>query len=221
MSGNSVSTLADFNNLKTQLGKINPTGVQMDSYSPTNQPASCPSGSDWDAVATPLPPTPNAQLCKCMVDTLGCVVNPNTNENNYGDLFGYVCGNDPKACNGIAHNASTGAYGAYGMCSASEQLSYVFNQYYKSQGSSSDACSFKGAAQLQQASSANSQCQSLINQAGTQGTGTVTSAPSSNPSSSSSQGAAFKSVQSTQSGLIPALLLMGVAALSGMGMIIL
>ena len=222
MSGDSVKTLADFNNLKTQLGKVHPTGTQMDTYTPTNSPASCPSvgGADWDAVATPLPPTPNAQLCQCMTDTLGCVVNPSTNPTDYGDLFGYVCGHEPKACAGIAHNGSTGAYGAYGMCDSAEQLSFVFNQYYKSQGSSSDACSFKGAAKLQKASSASGACQSLINQAGTAGSGTVTSAPSGGAASSSGA-AGINSVPSAESGLLPMMFVMGVALLSGMGMIVL
>lgn len=193
----------------------------MDSYSPSNSPAACPKeGSDWDAMATPLPPTPNAQLCKCMTDTLGCVVNPSTSENNYGDLFNYVCGHDNKACDGIAHNGSTGSYGAYGMCSPSEQLSFVFNQYYKDQGSSSDACNFKGAAKLQRASSASGTCQSLINQAGTAGTGTVTSAPTGGGASASSSGSAgIKNIPSAESGLLPMICVVVVAALSGMGMI--
>lgn len=224
MSGNSVQTLQDFTNLKTQLAKVHPTGTQMDSYSPTNSPAACPSvgGADWNAQASPLPPTPNEQLCKCMTDTLGCVVNPSTNPKQYGDLFGYVCGHDPKACGGIAHNSSTGEYGAYGMCNAAEQLSFVFNQYYKDQGSSSDACSFKGAAQLQKGSSASGTCQQLINQAGTAGTGTVTSAPSGGGGAASSSGAAgMNSVPSAESGLLPMMFVMGVALLSGMGMIVL
>jgi hypothetical protein len=157
-----------------------------------------------------------------MTDTLGCVVNPSTNEDDYGNLFGYVCGHDPKACNGIAHNASTGAYGAYSMCNAAEQLSFVFNQYYKNQGSSSDACNFKGAAKLQSASSASGSCQSLINQAGTAGTGTVTSAPSGGAGAASSSGAAgINSVPTAESGLLPMMFIMGAALLSGMGMIVL
>jgi hypothetical protein len=155
-----------------------------------------------------------------MTDTLGCVVNPSTSENNYGDLFNYVCGHDNKACDGIAHNGSTGSYGAYGMCSPSEQLSFVFNQYYKDQGSSSDACNFKGAAKLQRASSASGTCQSLINQAGTAGTGTVTSAPTGGGASASSSGSAgIKNIPSAESGLLPMICVVVVAALSGMGMI--
>jgi 1,3-beta-glucanosyltransferase GAS1 len=193
----------------------------MDSYTPTNSPASCPTGDGWAAAATPLPPTPNAQLCQCMTDTLGCVVNPSTNSDNYGQLFNYVCGHDSKACDGIAHNATLGDYGAYGMCSPSEQLSFVFNAYYKAQGSASDACSFKGAAQTQQASSASGACQSLINQAGTAGTGTVTSAPtgSAGSSASSSGSAGFRTTPTTETGLMPAMFIMVVALLSGMGMI--
>lgn len=197
----------------------------MSSYSPSNSPAACPSaGSDWDAMATPLPPTPNAQLCQCMTDSLSCVVKSSTSDNNYGKLFGYVCGHDNSACDGIAHNSSTGTYGAYGMCNPSEQLSFVFNQYYQDKNQDSTACSFGGAAQVQNAASASGSCKALLNQAGSGGTGTVTSSPSGtggSSSSSSSGAASIKSVPTAENGLLPMLFVVVVATLSGMGMIVL
>ena len=165
-----------------------------------------------------------------MTSSLGCVVNPSTNSKQYGDLFGYVCQHDSKACAGIAANASTGNYGAYSMCSADEQLSFVFNRYYQDQGRSSDACSFKGAAKLQKASSGGSSCQKLIAQAGQQGTGTVTSSPSggggsssgSNGGSSSSSAAASSNiVPSVISGLSGMTAIVILAGLSGMGIVLL
>ncbi|KAK3077518.1 hypothetical protein LTR53_020678, partial [Teratosphaeriaceae sp. CCFEE 6253] len=65
-----------------------------------------------------------------MYNTLGCVVAPATSEGDFGTLFGTVCGYGDNICAGIAANASTGTYGAYGMCNATEQLAYAFNQYY-------------------------------------------------------------------------------------------
>ena len=222
VSGNTVTKLPDFTNLQSELSKISPQGVQMNSYNPTNQPASCPSGSTWDAAASPLPPTPNAELCSCMTESLGCVVNPSTSEKSYGDLFGYVCGHDPKACTGIQANATTGEYGAYSMCSASEQLSFVFNQYYKDQGSSSDACSFKGAAQVQSPQSGGSSCKSLIAQAGSAGTGTVTSAPSGGGAgaASSSAAARMNTVPTSETAFLPVAAIVVLAALSGMGVVL-
>lgn len=224
-----MSTLADFNNYKTQIAKANPTGVQMDSYQPSNSAASCPAeNNNWHAAATPLPPTPNQELCSCMTQSLSCVVNPSLSEQKYGSLFGYVCGQNPKACAGIAANGEKGTYGAYGMCSSSEQLSFVFNQYYMSQGRSSSACDFKGAAKLQSASSGGSSCRQLIAQAGKDGTKTVTSSPqgtgsgSSGGSAASSSGAAsIMATPGVESGLLPMAFIVTVAALSGVGMLML
>jgi len=210
--------------------------VKMDSYNPTNSPASCPSvGASWAAESTPLPPTPNKQLCQCMYDSLRCVVSSKTSENDYEDLFDYVCGADPKACAGIAANATTGKYGAYGMCDSEESLSFVLNQYYKSQGSSSDACNFKGAAGLKASKNDGGSCSALIQQAGVGGTGTVTSAPSgtgavgggsgsgSGGSAASSSGGAsgLRTMPSSESGFFPMVFIVSLAALSGMGMMLL
>ncbi|KAK0896674.1 hypothetical protein LTR57_022444, partial [Friedmanniomyces endolithicus] len=204
---------------------------------PSNSAASCPAtGSTWAAVATPLPPSPNKELCTCMYNSLGCVVAPATNQDNFGTLFGTVCGYGGTICDGIAANASTGTYGAYGMCNATEQLGYAFNQYYGAQSSSASACAFSGAAQTKTPSSASGACASLISQAGTAGTGTVTSAPSgsggsgsggssgsgSGASGSASKGAAGLSRQAAvETGLLPVALMVCVAAVSGMGMILL
>jgi 1,3-beta-glucanosyltransferase GAS1 len=161
-----------------------------------------------------------------MTSSLHCVVNPNTDEDQYGDLFGYVCGKFPKLCAGISANGQKGTYGAYGMCDSSEQLSFVFNQYYLSQGSDSSACDFKGAAKVQTPRSGGNNCQALIAEAGKGGTGTVTSSPSGTGasgggSSSSSGAAALASVPSMESGLLPMAFIITLAALSGMGMMLL
>ncbi|KAJ9628885.1 hypothetical protein H2203_002790 [Taxawa tesnikishii (nom. ined.)] len=177
VSGNTVSTLSDFSYLSSRIATVNPTGVNSASYSPTNSAQSCPTeGSDWDAKATPLPPTPNQQLCSCMYDTLTCVVKPGVDEDDYATLFGTVCGLGDSVCAGIAANASTGTYGAYGMCNATEQLAYAFNAYYVGQKNNPSACSFGGSATTKSASTPTG-CSNLLSQAGTAGTGTVTSQP--------------------------------------------
>jgi len=110
-----------------------------------------------------------------MVASLQCVVKSSQSETTYGKLFNQVCSYG-SSCAGIQANATTGKYGAYSACNSTEQLSFAFNQYYLSQNKASDACNFGGAASTKSAASSNSQCSSLIAQAGTAGTGTVTSA---------------------------------------------
>jgi 1,3-beta-glucanosyltransferase GAS1 len=233
VNGDSVQTNQDFDNLSSQIAKVSPSGVNSASYNPTNSPASCPAtGATWAAVATPLPPSPNQQLCSCMYNSLGCVVSGSTSEDDYGQLFGTVCGEGDSICAGIAHNASTGSYGAYGMCNATEQLAYAFNNYYVAQSSGASACNFNGAAVTKAAQSAGGACSTLLAEAGTAGTGTVTSQPSGTgavaggsnggaSSASSSSGAGISSVPSPETGLLPAAFIVSVAVISGMGMIFL
>ena len=239
VSGDTVSKLADFTALSTQIAKVTPSGVQMDSYTPTNTVArDCPAtGTSWEA-ATPLPPTPNEQLCSCMVASLSCVAKPNLNDTAIPQLFSAAC--DPKngqnICSGIANNGTSGSFGAYSGCNATDQLSWAFNAYYQEQKSSNsantDACDFGGAATTKSAATPSGQCSALINQAGgAAGTGTVTSQPSgtgaitgsgSAPASSTSKAAANSlSVPSFEFGLLSLGAYMSAAALVGAGMVLL
>lgn len=189
VSGDSVSTLADFENLSSRIAAITVTGVNSASYTPTNTAAaSCPSvGSSW-AAANTLPPTPNRQLCQCMYSALSCVPD-GVSDDEAGDLFGTVCGLGESAgvCAGITNNATTGTYGAYGMCNSTEQLGWALNAYYLAQPSQNkaSACNFGGSATLVSSTSPSGTCKSLIAEAGAQGTGTVTSVPSGTGGSSS------------------------------------
>lgn len=202
----------------------------MGAYNPTNTALQgCPSvGSTWRAAATPLPPTPNAGLCSCMYNSLGCVVDPGVSATNYANLFGFVCGpqGDPKACNGIAANATTGTYGAYGMCNAPEKLSYVLNQYAIGQRANNNpsACAFSGSASIKSTSSATGTCASLISQAGTAGTGTVTGGGATGTarrSGTNTAAASALSVPGFDFGLLPLAAYLGVAVMTGAGMILL
>lgn len=198
----------------------------MSAYNPTNTIASaCPTvGATWQA-ASNLPPTPNQQLCQCMYNSLSCIPNNNVNEENYGDLFGFVCGASQGACAGIQRNATSGNYGAYAMCNPQEQLGFVLNAYYRVQSASGNpsACAFSGSATLRQAASATGSCASLISQAGTAGTGTVTARPSGASGTGSRSSGAAVSVHSQASffGNFQIAAYFLAAAVSGVGMIVL
>lgn len=230
VSGNTVTPNDDFDNLKSQIAKISPTGVNSASYSPTNTAAACPTSSDWNAKASPLPPSPNKELCNCMYNSLSCSVTSGTSEDDYGDLFGTVCGYGDDVCAGIAANGSTGTYGAYSMCNSTEQLAFVFNQYYLGQNSNSDACDFNGAAEVKSGSDPTGTCKSLMSEAGTAGTGLVTTSPTadSDAQSNGSGGAATSSgaaghsmARSGEVNALPIILMSALAVMSGMGMILL
>jgi hypothetical protein len=133
---NKVSTLGDYSNLSKAMATVSPTGVQSGSYSPSNTIASCPAtGTAWAAVASPLPPSPNKELCQCMFNSLSCSVKSSVDVENYGSMFGYVCGANPGACAGIQHvscsnsnlhkqqtNISTECYHWYLRCLQHVQL---------------------------------------------------------------------------------------------------
>ncbi|KAF1351880.1 Glucanosyltransferase-domain-containing protein [Delphinella strobiligena] len=205
VSGNTVSTLSDFSYLSSRMATVSPPSqVNSASYSPTNNPQACPtvdSGS-WEAEATPLPPSPNQELCSCMYNSLTCVVSSSVSEDDEGDLFSTVCGLSSTACDGIAHNATTGVYGAYSMCNSTEQLAYVLNAYYEEATGTNkaSACSFKGSATTKSATSATGSCSSLIAQAGTAGTGKVTSSPTATGAGAASSGSGSAKSSSTSKG---------------------
>lgn len=151
----------------------------MDKYTPSNTAAaSCPSvtAGKWEAESDPLPPAANAQLCSCMMDTLSCVVSDKADEEDFGDMFGFVCGlKDGKYCAGINRNSTKAPYGSYGMCNSKEQLSFAVDAYAKAV---SGGCNFKGKATTKKAvaTPSASGCADLLKEVGPAGTGSV-SAP--------------------------------------------
>ncbi|KAK2628875.1 hypothetical protein QTJ16_001978 [Diplocarpon rosae] len=233
LSGSAASKLPDFSALKTQLAKVTPSSTSSNAYTVTNTAAqSCPTvGEAWSA-ASVLPPIANADLCSCMVSSLSCVAKKGLSGNETASLFSTVCGLDDTSCAGITANATKGVYGAYSMCNAYQQLSFAFNQYYSTQNQASTACDFGGNAKIQ-AGSTSSTCKSLLSQAGSAGTGTVTTVPTGTGSSSSSgtSGSASSSTTKSAAGavLIPRLdvgllhlaLYLLVASATGAGMILL
>jgi hypothetical protein len=77
------------------------------------------------------------------------------------------------------------------MCNSYQKLSFSMDQYYKNQGKASTACDFGGQAKIQTGSTSSS-CSGLLNQAGSAGTGTVTTVPTGTGAASSSSGTSSK-----------------------------
>ncbi|KAL4754487.1 hypothetical protein BDW72DRAFT_166293 [Aspergillus terricola var. indicus] len=170
-----VKTRADFSYLSSQMQKVTATGVNSKTFTASNTAIpTCPSvGKAWEA-SSDLPPSPNANLCSCMEDTLTCKVKDNVDEEEYGEIFGYICGiDDGKYCAGQKADAVNGTYGAYSVCTTKQQLSFVMSQYYKAQNSN-DACDFEGRGEIVDAKDSSNSCKSLLDEAGTDGTGNVT-----------------------------------------------
>ncbi|KAI9041884.1 glycoside hydrolase family 72 protein [Aspergillus affinis] len=193
----SVSKLKDFTYYSSEIASATPSGTNKASYTPTNSALqSCPAvNTAWMAKQTPLPPTPNEELCDCMAASAGCVVQDSLASSKYSDLFSVVCGYTD--CDGLTANATTGKYGAYGMCNSKQQLNFALNKYYGEQNSAASACSFGGSATTTSAASKTGSCKSLMSQAGTAGTGTVTSEPTATAGSGSSSKASASASGST------------------------
>jgi 1,3-beta-glucanosyltransferase GAS1 len=166
-----------------------------------------------------------------MEKALTCIPSNRVTDDSIGTFFGILCGLPGNPCAGIAANATSGVYGAYGMCDSRQQLGWALNTYYQQQqaaGNGASACAFSGSATTQAVVSPTGACATLISQAGAAGTGTVTSAPSGTGSSgsggSSSKGAAAPG-QATLASLNFGTLHMGLyvvsAVVAGAGMILL
>ncbi|KAI1182098.1 Glucanosyltransferase-domain-containing protein [Nemania serpens] len=187
VDGDQVKPEPDYTSLMNQLAKVSPTITASSTYKPTNSPPACPTtAASWVPVASPLPPPVNAELCDCAMSSLTCTIDSD-DADSYGDEFGYICGQDDgKYCVGIAHNATTGDYGAISGCSPKQQLAFVANQYYNAQDASNkqSACDFGGLAKTQSPKTQGS-CSSLLAAAGTDGAGSVVQ-PTGAASSSSS-----------------------------------
>jgi hypothetical protein len=199
LDGSSIKTRSDYNSFSTEIVKATPTGVNSASYTATYTALrSCPTvDSVWKASST-LPPTPDEDLCNCMVKSLTCVISDSVSSDDYGDLFNLLYGYDVSDyVSGIETNATSGSYGAYSMCKSKDQLSWALNAYYTYQsakGNGADACDFSSSATTQAATTSGSACSTMLDAVGTAGTGTVSGATATGTgtgSSSSSSGAAY------------------------------
>lgn len=226
----SVSKMEDFTSYSKHIASATLSGTNKASYTPTNSALqSCPSiGTAWEAKASPLPPTPNSALCSCMSASAKCVVKDSISSSDYSDLFGVVCGYTD--CSGVSANGTTGDYGAYSMCDAKDQLNFIINHYYEKQGSQASACDFGGSATTTSTTKPTGPCKALMSQAGSAGTGTVTSQPTAAEASGSS--ALGTATSSQGAGMVVGPTLMGVgsvqfgayvvtAVVAGVGMVLL
>ncbi|GAB7331718.1 hypothetical protein MBLNU13_g03698t1 [Cladosporium sp. NU13] len=238
VDGDQVSKREDFSYYSSQIATVDPSGVNSNSYSASKTAEACPTeGANWNAKSSPLPPTPNKQLCACMFNSLTCAPKSDISAEDVGELFGTVCGlGDGSQCDGIAANASTGDYGAYSMCNSTEKLGWVMNAYYEAQDSTNQAsaCDFDGNAATVSAVSPSGACSSLMNEAGSAGTGVVSSKPTAtgagaaanggsgeSGSASGSKGAAAAFGPGYSSGNWQAVSLLVLGLLSGFGMVLL
>lgn len=145
VSGSSVSTLADYLYYSSAMNSVQPELATAASASALATLA-CPTlASTWLA-STKLPPTPKKDVCDCVKDSLRCVVSSDVDEEDYGKLFGVVCG--LVDCSAVSGNGTTGTYGAISFCSDKDKLSYVLNAYWKKEKELSSACDFNGSASL-------------------------------------------------------------------------
>lgn len=238
VDGDKVSKREDFSYYSSQIATVDPSGVNSNSYSASKTAAACPTEeADWNAKSSPLPPTPNKQLCACMFNSLTCAPKSDISAEDVGELFGTVCGlGDGSQCDGIAANASTGDYGAYSMCNSTEKLGWVMDAYYQAQDSTNQAsaCDFDGNAATVSAVSPSGACSSLMSEAGAAGTGVVSSKPTAtgagaaanggsgeSGSASGSQGAASHFGPGYSNGNWQAVSLLVLGLLSGFGMVLL
>lgn len=166
ITGNNVTPNDDFKNLKNQLSKVKPTTVKASDYTPVNTALStCPTSSvNWKA-SSKLPPTPNKDLCSCMVKSLTCVAKSSVSTKKIPTHFSYICGEGNTDCSGISADGEAGEYGAYSACSPVEQLSWAMNEYWNTHGQAADACDFGGDATKQSPTKATGTCSTLIQEA--------------------------------------------------------
>lgn len=166
INGDKAVTMKNYNALKTVIAKVDPSSTASSAYSPTNSPAACPVlSSNWQASGNNLPPTPDSSLCECMFNSLSCQPKSGLSPEKYGDIFGYICGAVPSACQGINGNTSTGVYGAFSGCNDEQKLGFVLDAYYKSQKSAASACDFKGEAVINKAAAASGSCTAALSSA--------------------------------------------------------
>ena len=163
MQGGQAVTQKDFAPLKTAMASIEPSSTPASQYNPTNVPAACPPvATNWEVNGDFLPPTPDKNLCDCMFNSLACQPASTLDVKSYGDIFNFICGDNPKNCAGISADTATGVYGAYSMCGAKEKLGHVLDVYYRGQNNAAGACDFKGQARINKSPSVAESCKASL-----------------------------------------------------------
>ena len=193
--------MKNFQKLKEQHAKADPKRVDESDYSASGDRETCPEIGDVWRASSNLPPTPDEDLCDCMVAASSCVATDDLDVKDFGDIFDDICGQPGNLCAGISGNATTGVYGAYHGCSDRAKLAHILDVYYQAQNEAFDACDFDGAATTQEPSAASSCDDALasassINEEAATATSPLDNASSTGGSGSGSgndEGAAFTS----------------------------
>ncbi|KZV67604.1 carbohydrate-binding module family 43 protein [Peniophora sp. CONT] len=158
VSGSTVTTGQDFENLKAAYANAKPTNSPTQSAAPSPSYASCPSSSGTWLASNSLPPTPNDAACSCLDSVVSCLFTPKVDNTSaiVGELFNTACqllGGQGSNCNAITGNGTTGTYGAVSGCDSDTMLSFVMTQWYELSGRNPEACSFAGNGTLNQQAS--------------------------------------------------------------------
>lgn len=155
IKGDKAEKMKNFEALKKAHAKVDPEGVDEDDYNPDLKRETCPDvGEVWKSHSN-LPPTPDAELCKCAVAASTCAVSEDVKAKDFGKMFGFVCENDKEACSAINGNATTGVYGAYSMCDDRSKLTILLGMYAEN-AEGDDACDFDGKAETKSANAQGS-----------------------------------------------------------------
>lgn len=195
LDDNKVSTLDDFNYLKSEMASIKPTFATASAASASAHQLSCPATDSYWKAATALPLTPNSDVCDCVADSVLCSVSDDVDEEDYGDLFSIVC--NYISCDDISANGETAEYGIFSFCSPKEKLAYVLNKYYLDQNKNKSACDFSGSATIVKASAASS-CSAVLDSASSGQTYSNAKTTGSSSSSKASSKSSTKADSSTK-----------------------
>lgn len=198
VSGSSVSTLADYSYYSQEMNSISPSlAKSADVGASSTKTLACPASANTWKASPSLPPTPDKEVCDCISSSLNCVVDSSVSEEDYGKLFGVVCG--LIDCSAVSGNGENGTYGSVSFCSDKEKLSYVLNLYYEDQDKSKSACDFGGSASIASSANAASTCSAIISSVSAHATATGSSGSSGSSNSGSSGSSASGSGSSSSS----------------------
>ncbi|KZT07141.1 carbohydrate-binding module family 43 protein [Laetiporus sulphureus 93-53] len=139
--GDSVTTLTDFNNLKSYYTSVTGSSLNKASYTASvTLPDACPTSNSTWPVATALPPTPNSGECDCVANALTCISTYSLDDTDIGTALGEICGTSSEACASVSGNGTTGTYGDLSMCNALQRLNIAMDVYFNLQSRSASAC---------------------------------------------------------------------------------
>ncbi|KAF2475933.1 uncharacterized protein BDR25DRAFT_278699 [Lindgomyces ingoldianus] len=185
-----------YSHLSSIMASITIPTISAAQYTPPpSKTTSCPTASgEWKPPGSTLPSTPHQNICACMMQTLDCVGNEVVIDKlrDPNKLIGYnrlACGYNLTDCPGTRWNQSRGEYNAFSSCSLAERLSWDLTYWSKYNNNSDGSCDIKGyinpssgnlsdyaGAMTKQTPSNNltAECRFLLDQAGVNGTGTIT-----------------------------------------------